>query len=81
VTSRKITVRGIFDNSGELIRILHQNGGGKFYFMDVEPSKDASIDEFCMELMPPLQTEKPIEPQAPLVVLPPGINPGSPEML
>jgi len=53
MTSRKITVRGIFDKSGELVRILYQNGGGKSYFMDCEPSKDASIDEFFMELMPP----------------------------
>jgi hypothetical protein len=60
MTTRKITVRGIFDKSGELIRILHTNGGGKTYFMDVEPSKDASIDEFCMELMPP-EPQKPAD--------------------
>jgi hypothetical protein len=59
VTTRKITVRGIFDKSGDLIRILVQNGGGKTYFMDCEPSKDASIDEFLMELIPP-QDAKPI---------------------
>ena len=60
MTSRKLTVRGIFNDAGELIRILHQNGGGKSYFMDCEPSKDSSIDEFFMELMPP-QTEKPLQ--------------------
>jgi hypothetical protein len=53
MTSRKITVRGIFNESGELVRFLYQNGGGKSYFMDCEPSKDASIDEFFMEMMPP----------------------------
>ena len=63
MTSRRITVRGIFDDSGELIRFLYQNGGGKYCFMDCEPSKDASIDEFCMELMPPVvaKPEQPIE--------------------
>jgi len=53
MTSRKITVRGIFNEGGELIRFLYQNGGGKSHFMDCEPSKDASIDEFFMEMMPP----------------------------
>lgn len=53
MTSRTISVRAIFDESGELIRILYKNGGGKTYFMDCEPSNDASIDAFLMELMPP----------------------------
>ena len=52
MTSRKITVRGIFNEAGELIRFLYQNGGGKSYFMDCEPSKDSSIDDFFMELCP-----------------------------
>lgn len=59
MTSRKITVRGIFNESGELVRFLYQNGGGKSYFMDCEPSKDASIDEFFMELIPPKVAEIP----------------------
>ena len=58
MTSRKITVRAIFNAAGEPIRFLYQNGGGKSYFMDCEPSKDTSIDEFFMELMPP-QDNKP----------------------
>jgi hypothetical protein len=53
MTSHKLTVRGIFNEAGELVRILHQNGGGKSYFMDVEPSNDASIDDFFMDLVPP----------------------------
>jgi hypothetical protein len=60
MTSHKITVRGIFNETGELVRILHQNGGGKSYFMDVEPSNDASIDDFFMDLVPP-QTETPTQ--------------------
>lgn len=55
MTTRTIQARGIFDASGELIRILYRNGGGKTYFMDVEPSKDTSIDAFLMELMPPAE--------------------------
>jgi hypothetical protein len=48
-----------------LVRILHQNGGGKYYFMDTEPSKDPSIDEFFMEVMPPLPpSEKPMRDEA-----------------
>jgi hypothetical protein len=71
MTSRKITVRGIFNEAGELIRILHQNGGGKYYFMDVEPSKDGSIDEFFMEMMPPQQPIEKLDPDQ----LPPGVIP------
>jgi hypothetical protein len=54
MTSRKITIRGIFNADGDLVRFLFQNGGGKSYFMDCEPSKDSSIDEFFMEMMPPV---------------------------
>ena len=58
MTSRTISVRGIFDESGELIRVLYKNGGGKTYFMDCEPSNDASIDAFLMELMPPQDSRR-----------------------
>jgi hypothetical protein len=61
MTSCKITVRGIFNDAGELVRFLYSNGGGKSYFMDCEPSKDSSIDEFFMEMMPP-QDKPPIIP-------------------
>jgi hypothetical protein len=61
VTSRKITVRAIFNAAGEPIRFLYQNGGGKSYFMDCEPSKDSSIDEFFMELMPPIADGQPAQ--------------------
>jgi hypothetical protein len=69
MTSRQISVRAIFDEGGELIRILYKNGGSKTYFMDCEPSNDASIDAFLMELMPPQTEELPVPPVAPLVQL------------
>jgi hypothetical protein len=53
MTTRTVLVRGIFNSQGELIRILYRNGGGKYYFMDCEPSDDKSIDEFLLEICPP----------------------------
>lgn len=57
MTSRTMQVRMIFDASGEPIKMLVQNGGGKTYFMDVEPSKDSSIDEFLKEVLCPPETK------------------------
>ena len=75
MTSIYISVRGIFDEGGELIRVLYKNGGGKTYFMDCEPSNDASIDAFLMELMPP-QTEK-----LPAALILPQVNDGDNKQL
>ena len=54
MTSLKIQVRGIFNTAGELVRILYPTGNGSTFY-DVELSKDASIDEFFLEMCPPLQ--------------------------
>jgi hypothetical protein len=58
MTSRKITVRAIFGKDGLPTRFLFPIDG-KYCFMDCQPSNDASIDEFCMEMMPPSVTAQP----------------------
>jgi hypothetical protein len=57
MTSRKITVRAIFGKDGLPTRFLFPIDG-KYVFMDSILSNDTSIDEFCMELMPP-EAQKP----------------------
>jgi hypothetical protein len=60
VTSRKITVRAIFGKDGLPTRFLFPIDG-KYCFMDCVPSTDASIDEFCMDLMPPVAPKPKID--------------------
>lgn len=64
MTHRTISVRGIFDQTGELVRILYKTKDGKTCFGDVEPSNDSSIDTFLMEIMPPEEKKEEVQKQA-----------------
>lgn len=77
MTTRKITVRAIFGKDGLPIRFLFPIDG-KYCFMDCQPSNDASIDEFCMEMMPPKETPAAA---TEIIQLPPDADPGNTQLV
>lgn len=50
--SQPTTVQLIMEDSGEPIKFLMQNGGGKWSLFDCAPSNADSVQEFLKEALP-----------------------------